>query len=71
MLKKTKFAPGIFSAEELDRKWEGYDKEKVVCGFMKQTGRSEPVLQQMHMACRGRTQQTKTSGSSWQMYWAL
>lgn len=30
VLKKTKFAPGIFTKEEMDRKWEGYDKDAVV-----------------------------------------
>lgn len=44
VLKKTKFAPGMFTKEEMDRKWEGYDKDKAVCGFMKQTHfGSEPL----------------------------
>jgi hypothetical protein len=34
VLKKTKFAPGMFTSEELDRKWEGYDKDKVVRVFL-------------------------------------
>ena len=31
VLKKTDLASGIFEPHELDKKWDGYDKDKVVC----------------------------------------
>lgn len=30
ILRKTNFATGLYSEQQLDRKWDGYDKEKVV-----------------------------------------
>jgi hypothetical protein len=30
ILKKTGFADGLFEPRELDKKWEGYEKDKVV-----------------------------------------
>lgn len=50
VLKKTKFAPGIFTNEELDRKWDGYDKEKVVCDFVKH-GEAGSGLHQCYNRC--------------------
>ena len=31
VLKKTEFASGTFEPHELDKKWDGYDKDRVVC----------------------------------------
>lgn len=31
VLKKTGIASGLYTPQELDKKWDGYEKDKVVC----------------------------------------